>query len=104
MMDVWEIAMCSEKVARALCRAEGEYWRGPDEAPTWRLPSVGSLSALSLLVSSLSLSMEKTSLGGTSSLQPPFPALLGSTGAVTGSTGFTGALDLGSSSVLFRHL
>ena len=62
-------------------------------ALTWRLPSVGSLKAFSLLESSLLVSMEKTSLGGTSSLQPRFLALGALTGAGTGAARFAGACD-----------
>ena len=65
-------------------------------APTWRLPSVGSLQAFSLLDSSLLVSMEKTSLGGTSSLQPRFLALGTLMGAGTSAARFAGACDCGS--------
>ena len=65
-------------------------------ALTWRLPSVGSLKAFSLLDSSLLVSMEKTSLGGTSSLQPRFLALGALTGPVTGAARFAGACGFGS--------
>ena len=55
---------------------------------TWRLPSVGSLEAFSLLDSSLLVSMEKTSLGGTSSLQLRFLALGALAGAWVGAARF----------------
>lgn len=65
---------------------------------------MGSLSAFSLLDSSLSLSIEKTSLGGTSSLQPPFFALgaVGRTGA--GAACFVEPTDFDSFCFLNKHL
>ena len=72
-------------------------------ALTWRLPSVGSLEAFSLLDSSLLVSMEKTSLGGTSKMQPRFLALGVLVGAWTGAARFAGACDF-SSSAFSKHL
>ena len=65
-------------------------------ALTWRLPSDGTLRAFSLLDSSLLVSMEKTSLGGTSSLQPRLLALGALTGAGTGAARLAGACDFDS--------
>ena len=70
---------------------------------TWRLPSVGSLQAFSLLASSLLVSMEKTSLGGTSSLQPRFLDLGALMGTGIGAARLAGACDF-ASSAFSKHL